>query len=139
MTWIKKIKEWLFKKEESLQENIIPPEEINGDGHPIPSELVNRIDVITTAKDGNTHLFIVSVGYLDGSHYIIQRIAHKVNTYLCYINDDEFKEKFGHPSVQKTTIKLKCSEKPHTKIFQIIESLQETVNYWHSSLSIEIN
>ncbi|MBX9697399.1 MAG: hypothetical protein K2X53_04870, partial [Alphaproteobacteria bacterium] len=98
-----------------------------GDGHPIPSELIDRVDVMAVTKSGEVLLSIVSAGYLDDSQYTEERIIEKVNTYLGYINSDDFKEEFGTPSIDKTSIILKCTQKPHVRVLDLIHEIQEQV------------
>ncbi len=112
-------------------------EKPNSDGHPIPSELVESIDVIATKKDGSVLLTIVSSGYLDDSDYTTQRIVEKLNNYLGFINDDEYKNEFGSPSPEKTLIVLTCSQKPAASVIEFIASIQENVNHYNASLFID--
>lgn len=110
-----------------------------GDGHPIPSELVERIDMITQNRDGKTILSIIASGYLDDSPYTEQRILDKINNYLGAINCEEFKEDFGQPSVEKTGILLRCTLPPHLSVCELIESIREQVTAYNTSIQIEIS
>jgi hypothetical protein len=108
-----------------------------GDGHPIPSELIDRIDVVSVTKSGEVQLSIISAGYLDDSPYTEERIIEKINTYLEFINSNDFKEEFGNPSVDKTSIILKCRQKPHDRVLDLIHEIQEQVKTYNASLSVE--
>jgi hypothetical protein len=110
-----------------------------GDGHPIPSELIDRIDVVSVKKNGEIQLSIVSAGYLDESPYTEERIIEKINNYLWYINSNDFKEEFGEPSFDKTSIILRCTQKPHDRVLDLIQEICEQVKVLNASLTVELN
>lgn len=124
----------LFKNEENNVNSVCEQE---GDGHPIPIELLYRIDLIAVGKDGSVELRIISSGYLDDSYYTEKRILDKLNNYLSFINDDEFTEKFGAPFSEKVSIVLSCNIKPHPYVLELIESIKEQVISYNASISIE--
>lgn len=111
--------------------------EKDGDSHPIPIELLQRIDIISEGKDGSIILTIVSAGYLDNSSYTEKRILDKINTYLNFINDEEFEKRFGKPSVERTLIKLTCNTKPHPYVLEIINSIELQVKKHNSSIKLK--
>lgn len=119
--------------------NITQIENIDGDGHPIPSELVDRIDVIAVANNGDVRLRIVSVGYLDGSSYTEERIIYKINTYLGFINSKYFEDEFGKPSFEKTSIVLTCTHEPHENVSNLLQEIKGQVKIHNASLSTEIS
>ena len=109
------------------------------DGHPIPSECLDNIDMITKQKDGSVELIIISSGYLDESDYTLNRIEDKINNYLYYINSGEFKEDFGIPTIVRTRIILSCTEVPNVEVEKYIKSIREIVNEHNASIEMRIN
>lgn len=110
-----------------------------GDGHPIPSELIDSIDIIAVKKDGSVVLSIISVGYLDASEYTMERIIDKINTYISFIHDGDFETEFGQASFEKTHIVLNCNTQPNLAVLDLIDSIKDQVKDKNASLSIDIN
>jgi hypothetical protein len=108
--------------------------EAQGDGHPIPSELLNRLDLTVKLKDGGVILKIIAAGYLDESGYTQRRVYDKIMNYLEYIHSGDFEKEFGAPSFEKTHIRLVCSEDPASIIVELVQAIQKQVD--NCSISI---
>lgn len=107
-------------------------------GHPIPVELIENIDVFSVKKSGGGKLAIIAAGYLDRSDETLHLLVQKINTYLSFINSQEFEDECGLPTPDNTEITLVCTMEPHPYIFEFVDSLKKQINTYNSSIKIEI-
>ncbi len=106
-------------------------------GHPIPLELLEQIDMIVKKKNGGVELVIICHGYLDGSEYTQKRIMDKINNYLTFIKNADYEQEFGAVSIKKTIIVLKCSGLDSI-ITELIESIKAQLILYSVGIKIEI-
>ncbi len=112
---------------------------VKEDGHPIPSELIDRIDIITTSKSGDVQLIIVAAGYLDESSYTTNRIFEKVESYIQQAHSEEFAKDFCAPSSGKISIVLSCNQTPHDSVLVVCKNIQKELENFNISFFVEVN
>lgn len=111
---------------------------VKGDSHPIPSELIDRIDIITTSKSGDIRLVIVAAGYLDESSYTTDRIYEKVESYVQQAHCEEFAKDFCAASSGKISIVLSCNRMPHDNVLAVCKNIQKELENFNISFFVEV-
>ena len=72
----------------------------------------NTLDIIGERKDGGLELYIISSGEMDDSPESQSLLLDKVQNYLGYVSNSQFKEDFPNVAKDNIWIVLKFEEEP---------------------------
>src|SRR5215813_12557662 len=73
-----------------------------------PIQHLDRIDLMGRRHDGSLDLLIVVTGALDGSAETRELLRKKVAAYVQAVGSPAFRDEFGDPSPERTTIAVRC-------------------------------
>ncbi len=101
-------------------------------------ENINKIDVFGVRKDGGADLVIVSSGKLDESIETQKLLLDKVETYLGYINSQEFHDECPQAGADNTYIILRLDEEPPALIRELITKIIPWAAGYHAKFVAKI-
>ena len=79
----------------------------------------NTLDIIGERKDGGLELYIISSGEMDDSPESQSLLLDKVQNYLGYVSNSQFKEDFPNVAKDNVWIILKFEEEPPQLILEL--------------------
>ncbi|WP_324508672.1 hypothetical protein [Brevundimonas sp.] len=103
--------------------------------HPIP--FIQAIDVMAQAHDGREVLVVMIASPLDADERLQRRLLAKFDSYLGYIQSDEFRREFGPPSREQTLIQVMIHPDSHPEIFELLERCRPLIEGAGASLEID--
>lgn len=101
-------------------------------------ENTRNIDLFGVRADGGADLVIVSSGALDDSAETQQLLLDKIETYLGYINSDEFRAECPGATAQNTCIILQLDEEPPALIKQLTKQIIPWTAEYNAKFAVRI-
>lgn len=90
----------------------------------MPIKNINDLDTLAVSNNGKIiHMSIITSGHLDSSSTTQELVLDKIQNYLCYINSEEFLNKFGKLNPQNVIIKLICTDEPDPLIKELFKKI----------------
>lgn len=83
----------------------------------------DTLDIIGERKDGGLELYIISSGEMDDSLESQSLLLDKVQNYLGYVSNSQFKEDFPNVVKDNIWIILKFEEEPPQLILELCEKI----------------
>jgi hypothetical protein len=103
--------------------------------HPIPN--MGVVDLIAESKSGEIQLLIIVASPLQADQRSQTRLLDKIGGYLGYVSSSEFREQFGAPSPNKTSIVVKLHPNSAPVIRELLASCHDWVGDNNAALSVE--
>lgn len=94
-----------------------------------------KIDLIARAKDGSAILVIVEDGPWEAKEENLRFLVEKLNTYVGYVKDGQFKEMYPHMAEKSVVIQINSFHEFDSVTKQIFEQL---VNDMREKFSITL-
>jgi hypothetical protein len=105
-------------------------------GNVAPIENLDHIDLIGKRNDGGVDLFVVAAAALDGSEQTRELLRRKIATYVQALHDPGFRQQFGDPSPERTTIVVRCDEDVDPAVLEQLGWLRPWVEAYKARLEL---
>lgn len=104
---------------------------------PIPN--VDSIDINKVKHGGGSDLYMVIATPVTGERRSLERLLRKLETYLAFIQSDQFKAESGVPTTDNTRIVVKMHPDSHPKARELIERNRSWVENNDATLVVDTN
>ena len=123
----------LFRKIGALWEPL--DTQVVDESHPIPK--LDVIDLVGSKPDGSAVLVIMVATPLGADARSVFRLCSKLDSYLCEINTDDWRQQRGQPTPESTRIILKLHPDSDPVIAKLLESYRKWVERRGARLGVE--
>ena len=97
----------------------------------------DHIDIIGLRNDGGVDMTIITTGPLHDSDLLTKVVEEKIQTYLLYINSNEYLFRFGPPTKEKTKIIIKSDSLVSDEFKALITQFQPWVSENNATLILQ--